>query len=250
MNKKAEIAVNLLVFLALSLTLIALASFFLNSNKINAEIYGLNIVEKALYQEKEAEFYLEEAGEKALIKTYNNFILNYDFIANPVVRNSNNIAYFANLDLDWRERFEKQFILYLKEDFSGYEFEEDYLKDFKNIVDNLDEGDIFFEKDSLRIIPTGWQFENSFKGLKINYSPEILIDLNLTKIGLYDFEYLHQKMQSCKENPPGIALCLEENSENFKVVAEGEALRFTSNKEFFIDGGFKKIEFIFIPKFE
>ena len=84
MNKRADVAVTLLVVLVVLLTTTTLYTFVKSSGKIQAEISGWEIVEKAVLRGNVWEFYTSQAVETSLIKTYQEFVEEhvdqYDFI--------------------------------------------------------------------------------------------------------------------------------------------------------------------------
>jgi len=66
MNKKADLAVTLLVFMAVALAGAASVIFITNSGSFEAEIADARFIDKVYLKEGEINFYINEAMEKAV----------------------------------------------------------------------------------------------------------------------------------------------------------------------------------------
>ncbi len=68
-NKKANIAITLLVLMALTLTLAALYAFNTHVNKVSTEISDSRFLDHIYAKENEINFYINDIMEKAILKT-------------------------------------------------------------------------------------------------------------------------------------------------------------------------------------
>ena len=121
-NKRANAWINILVILVLATCAVAGYTFLTSSNEISAEISGVGVLNKVYLEEDNFNFYVQEAGEKAVEETYKQF--NAD-------EKPTETSFFAN--------FQKQFEIYgLRKDYLKKEnFKIDSSKNILNVkIDN------------------------------------------------------------------------------------------------------------------
>ncbi|MFA4953182.1 MAG: hypothetical protein WC584_03095 [Candidatus Pacearchaeota archaeon] len=103
-DKRANAWINILVILVLATCAVAGYTFLTSSNKIVAEISGVSVLNNVYLEENNFNFYVREAGEKAVEETYKQ--LQEDDFPTPD-------SFFSN--------FQKQFEIYgldiLKKDY-------------------------------------------------------------------------------------------------------------------------------------
>lgn len=152
-NQKGSVEIVLLVLLVLIVTLAALFNFTINSNKIGIKIADTKFIEKLYLRQDLMEFYLMKAGEKAIIAT------------------------------DEGEELisEEKLINNFKTEFKNYEFDEQYLKDLKEIIEDGN-FKFFIEEDFLYLGVTSLELKESSENVNIIYHPKIFLEFNLEKI--------------------------------------------------------------------
>ncbi len=244
--KRADTSIVLLVLLTFLAAGIALFSFA-TSGSVAKEIIDPRVVEGVYVQENNVDFYLNEIGEKALVKTYNDFVKEGDYVSVPVKFNSG-YPYFDSLRADLNNVFIEKFKENFKSEIKNYEFEEDYLKKLETSG-----FEVVGSYQTLVAVFKNLEMEQSFGEeniLNVYYKPEIKIELSFSKIGLVDFNELYEVKTECKN----VDCPLEKSG--FSVV-DGEisiggsikkVVNFESQKKFLTDSGYDFIKFSFIQE--
>lgn len=255
-NKRGDVSVVLLVLLVLVVTGASVFSFITNSGKVSSKISGAGVVEGVYLEENLIEFYLNEAGKRAVVVSYNELINSEEYVENPVVNFRNEVR-FGNLHPNLNENLKTKFSKNLKTEFLAYEFKEDYLINLKQSI--LDEEfSVALSKGVFRLSVSGQELDNVLENNSITYFPEISLDFNLNEIGLDSFERVHATKEFCKDKASKnlIENCFNEKLKGFTSLVEEKTavssnnytfVALTSKKEFLINEQFKNIKFGFIP---
>lgn len=252
-NKKGDIAILLLVVLVLLLTSATLFSFIMSSGKTEVKISNAKFIENFYSRQDLAEFYLSQAGEIAMVKTYKEFVEEDDYINNPIYNFKDEVE-FKQLHSKLSENFHDRFIENFKTEFNSYDFEEDYLKNLKEIIKDGD-FDAVVDEGSLTLAVNDWEMKDSLNDINITYSPGISLKFDLKKAGLHSFEEIYEIKERCKGDE-NIEDCFSDLI-NFDVsVVEKEKsdkqkyffVTCATKKDFLIGEEFDSIRFSFVPK--
>ncbi len=250
-NRRGDITILLLVILVLLVASATLFSFVTSSGKVEAKISDAKFVENIYYKENLVEFYINQAGEKSISKTYRIFSENGDYINNPII--SGGEIEFGKIHNKLNENFYIKFNQNFKEEFENYNFEEDYLKNLKEVI--LDGNfDVIVNEENLVIKINNLEINNSVKNINITYIPEISLGFDFQKIGLHSFEKIYEVKEGCK-NVEEVENCYNKLINFESNVIEKEKsnggkyffVTLTSKKQFLIDGKFTNINFSFVP---
>jgi hypothetical protein len=259
MNKRGDVAIVLLVLLVLMVSLATLFSFTINSQKVEAKILDVRVIDSVYINEDLAEFYINQAGKKAAIKTFRDFVDDpnkevydlYDYINNRVTVGVD--VEFKDLHVNLNKSLKQRFSQNFKEEFENYEFSESYLNNLKEIV-SKDDFNVLVNKGVFQISMNSLEISDSFDKIEIKYKPKIRLEFNLENIDLHSFERIYEIKEKCKLEKE-IKKCFEENLKNFIVDIEikGEDNKYslvtlTSKKEFLFGENFESVKFSFIPK--
>jgi len=256
MNKRADVplAVAILVIATMAITSIAMYSFFMSAGKTQGVVLGVGFVDDVNLKELAINFYVQQAGERAFVKTYKEIADNGDYLELPAIKDSGGIYKFAGARKDIDELFKEKFYDNFKNEFAIMEFDEDYLeKDFrKNLLFNKFVFTNFSDENGLKIIIEGMGIEEGSDAgdVKVVYSPKISAGFNFEKLGLHSFKYLEIVKDECILNPGIMTFeeCLNFYLFNFNAkVSDEDAVSVESKKTFLIGGKFEKIRFSFIP---
>lgn len=251
-NKKADISIVLLVILCFLVCSIVLFLFSQNSDSIKKTISGVFSIKEVQANQNLGEFYLIQAGENALAKTYKEFVENNNYIDSPINYSKTDVE-FKFLDKRLDKNFKTKFIENFKTEFASYNFDKSSLKDLQLIIKDLSNDNFDFENGVLTITINNWKIN---KKLEIIYYPQIFIKLDLEKINLYSFEEIYNAKNLCKSNS-NIKSCLENQLQNFNIGIEQKIITdenkcnlitFTTKKQFLINNNLNQIKFSFIPK--
>ena len=151
-DKRANAWINVLVILVLATCLSAGFIFLTSSNKIKAVVSGVDVLNVVHLEESEFNFYVKEAGEKAVEETYKQ--LQEDEI--PTMD-----GFFMS--------FQKQFEI--------YGLNKDYLKKENFQIDS--------SKNILKVKIGNWKIQKNFQtegnSLEILYGHELNFEFNLKK---------------------------------------------------------------------
>lgn len=252
-NKKGDIAILLLVVLVLLLTSATLFSFIMSSGKTEVKISNAKFIENFYSRQDLAEFYLSQAGEIAMVKTYKEFVEEDDYINNPIYNFKDEVE-FKGLHSKLSENFHDRFVENFKTEFNSYDFEEDYLKNLKEIIKDGD-FDAVVDEGSLTLAVNDWEMKDSLNDINITYSPGISLKFDLKKVGLHSFEEIYEIKERCKGDE-NIEDCFSDLI-NFDVsVVEKEKsdeqkyffVTCATKKDFLIGEEFDSIRFSFVPK--
>lgn len=255
-SKKGSIWIVLLVFLDLFIVSASLYIFITSSWVAREKIYDASIIDKLSEKENLAEFYIREAGKKAVVESYKDIANNQEYIGGAVTLINNIDPEFGLLNENLNENFRASFIENFKKEFSAYEFDEQYLKDLRDVVLSED-FQVYFDGEIINVVFLNLQFKGSVEDINVNYNPSISIAISLTKIGLESFNDIYQTKEECKSKE-NMQECFNSNLRNFysefqskeKPNSEGYSLAtLISKKEFFLDSdkSYEKIQFSFVP---
>ncbi len=248
-NKKGDMTVLLFVVLVLVMSSAALFSFVINSGKVEAKISDARFIEN-LYSDKDlAEFYLTGASESAIVKVYEEVVESDSYVGNANYNSEHQVRFeFINPELN--NEFRNDFIDEFKTEFSRYDFEEDYLKNLKEIIA---EGnfEVVFDGEVLTMLITTWKIDDAMNDINVTlYSPRVYLKFDMGKMGLHSFEEIYEVKEGCKGSE-NVRSCFEELV-NFEVVVtekdDDVFVGLTSKKDFLIDEGFRNINFGFVLK--
>lgn len=252
-NKKGDMTILLFVILVLLVTSATTFSFIMSSGKTEAKISNARFIETLYSKQDLAEFYLIQAGEIAIVKTYNSFVEEDNYINNPIY-NSKEEVEFKELHSKLSENFHDKFVENFKTGFDSYDFEDDYLKNLKETINDGD-FEITVDREALEIVIDSWGMNDSLNDINITYTPEISLKFDLKKIGLHSFEEIYEIKERCKGDE-NIENCFSDLI-NFDVSvvekekSDGQKYFFmtcTTKKEFLIEDRFDSIRFSFVLK--
>lgn len=283
MNKKGADSTGIIIFTFLVLTLIGITlfSFVQSVNYSNSMILGIDFIDSVYIQEQRAIFNLNQFAEIAFLKTYNDFLENGKYIKEPSFFNYNekNIPVFSSLELD--ENFKKEFKENLETEFRDEIFEDEVLNKLKSVF-GTENFEVSGNTEKLSINKEGFVFTaetgNENRGIKsdselvsekdipvnldfskfeaqVSYASNLLIEIDVNKLGLDSFEELYEFKESCSaigELNSKIECYNLHKSEisnfNINIIKYNEKVvfEFESKKEFLIDGAYKKIKFSFV----
>jgi len=252
-NKKGDITILLLVVLVLLLTSATLFSFIISSGKTEVKISNARFIENFYSRQDLAEFYLSQAGEIAIVKTYNEFVEEDDYINNPIYNFREEVE-FRELHSKLNENFHNKFAENFKTEFKKYDFEDDYLKNLKETIGDGD-FDVIVSEGVLTLVVNSWEMKSFIDDINITYVPRISLKFDLKKIGLHSFEDIYEIKERCKGDE-NIEDCFSDLI-NFEVSvlekekSSGEKYFFVTcatKKDFLIGDEFKVMRFSFVLK--
>ncbi len=250
-NKRGDVAILLLVVLVLLVTMTTIFTLVTSSEKVEIKISNTRFIENFYLKQDLAEFYIGQAGEKAIVKTYKEFVEGDDYINNPI-RSEGEVEFgeiHSKLNENFRDKFRENF----KTEFS-YDFENNYLKNLRGIIID-DDFEVIVDSGILTIVIDSLEMNIFIKDINITYVPEIFLDFDFKKIGLHSFEEIYEIKEKCKEDE-NIEDCYN-NLINFEVsVVEKEKsdeekyifATLATKKDFLIGEKFENIEFSFVPR--
>lgn len=253
LGKKGEsISLSIFVFLTYALLTYSLFSFLTNSWYVQEEISVGSVIFEAYEEEDLADFYFSEVCERALIKTYYEFVSKesskYDYIENPQTYSGSEIFIFDNLNSNFNEEFMKRLEENVVDGIKDYNFLSGGVVDIKKLGENY----VF--------ILTGLEFKGSKENLEYLYKPIIEDNFEIDKMSLNSFDEIYNFKESCLSGSfEERKICYESNKEligKFDVFVEVAGVEnskylifnLKSKKEFLIEDNFKKIDFDFIVR--
>ena len=249
-NKKGD-SLHIVIWVALVLCL-ALSSLFLfatSSGKVWTKVYDINFIDEFYLKENYGSFYLNEAGERALIETYSDFIDDGEYIYNAKIKKEYYI--FENLEEAINEEFTERFIVNFKKEILGYEFEKSFLIDLQNRV-RTDNFEINFVGNIWKLKIVDWKFSHSWDYGQAFYLSNLEMIFDLEKLELSSFDSIYEFKEKCV----GLEFeeqkkCLENNNlDNFNLFVEGledySKVRLESKNKYFIDNELRSIDIEFL----
>lgn len=255
-NKRGDMSVILITLMTVLLCTASIFIFITSSKKANAEISDVSVFSKLDEQKNIAEFYIKDAGEKAVISVYKEIIDNKEFYSSPLISNSNGDVEFKGLNSEINKNFIDKFDTIFKNNFMSYGFTEEYLKNLNEIVyDGKFSRD--FNGNFFSVSMSGVEFNEQSGKINISYLPTLSAKFNLEEIGVSSFDEIYRTKEDCKthETAELIKRCFENDLANFdaevleKTDSAGKKyflVNLETKKEFFINGKFEKIKFGFV----
>lgn len=250
MNKRGDVSILVLVFLVLIVTGAAIVSFYLSLSNQNKILANVNFIDNIYLQEQDANFYLEQAGENAFIKTYSNFVSNGDYLKYDSLIPYNNVNYIGSNEIlnieqinsKFKEQFDNNFI----KEFQSYKFDKGYLKELNSLISNKEFTSNF---DGESLVLTFKQFKFNFadanKNFKIDYTPDLVLKFKFKKYKLPSFIEINNVKTECLdelnfETPED---CFKSNLVNFEVSTlnnNGNSLIQLKTKSSYLIGNYLK----------
>jgi len=157
LNKRGSIWIIVIVFLSLFVTGAALFSFIHNTNQVSVIFSSPEFLDNVYAKKNVIDFYIYNAGENSIKKTYN--LYGYD------------------------ENFNSNVSKFFKEEFESYSFSEDYMIKFKDEV-SKNNYHIISDKDLIVIEFNSFKIEDASERMSVSYSPKISVSFNLTQMGI------------------------------------------------------------------
>jgi len=245
MKKKASLQITLLVFLIFGLILITLFSFYSSNKKIEGKIFAFGVFNPLYSEEGNTEFYMQDIGKTALIKTYSSFARDGDYVG-EVIQNSKGEFKFEKLNEKRDEFFAEKFKENFESELSKYPDE------IKNKISGkysvlVSEGKVSLKLNEYKISKTSSVFG-------VVYSPNVEVNFRFNDFGLISFEELYGIKDRCKDSNEK-AFCFNSGIKDFNVLISEKRdsvgnkydyVNFESKKEFLSDSGFSNIKFGFI----
>lgn len=247
-NKKADVAVTLLVFLVMFVASTTLFVFVTNNKVTELKISDAIAIERVYTKENLVDFYLVKIIESVAVKTYIDFVeyKNENYIGSLLYNEEESTVYFQFLAVNWKEDFKKNFIENLKSEFKEQGYMNDYMSEIKNNA-LQDKVQSKFDGEILEITFPSLEINDSYKKINITYHKVPYSKINLTKIGLHSFDRIYEVKENCKD-VDNIEMCFIQLN-NFDVeVNKNNVVKLSSKNSFVVDSQIKNIEFSFIPK--
>ncbi len=258
MNKRGDLSIVLLVITTVIISGAALFSFVINLNGFETHIMHSRFLDVAYGKEDQIKFYLEQAGENSIAKSYNQMAKEGTLFGetNPM---KNGILILNNFD---KKSAEKMFL-----DKLNFNFPEEIKKyPSKSASIEFSDGLVKIKVENFLIstqlvhktkVPIEIWFglikaaegEKLDVNMAINYMPDNnFVTINLTEKGLDDFGKIYTTAEKCKGT--GAYDCFKEELPNFLEESENKGeynlITLTSKKKFNIDGNFKNIAIKFL----
>lgn len=164
MNKKADLAVTLLVFLVVLVSIITLFSFFMSSG-VDEKIYDASVVEGVYAKENIVEFYVWQIGEEVLKESHSELR-----------------ASSGNLNNNLVNKFNVKF----NDELQKYNFEDGVFEDLKSKVVS-EEFDSEFDGKVLSVKIQNFNFDDSLENIEVKYTADVVVELDLEELGLEIF---------------------------------------------------------------
>ena len=267
-NKRGDISVTLLVFMSLFLAGFTLISFVNNKANIDASIGNPLFIEKSYLQESQINFYLKQAGERALAKSYYDMANEGSF--GEKIDSGTSLKNFDEESFD--NLLKDRFITNFKSEVERYDFKAPVLQKFKqNIEENKFDLTVKGESVSLEVkdtqiignlvikkneriwvwlvVPTLYDEEKIPALIGVIYRPKIMQIFRFNHIGLTGFGELYSYSQECLKEKE-FENCLSGKLTNYHVKVSEQnkekAVSIESKDSFFIDRELKKISVNFV----
>lgn len=249
MNKKGDVAVNMIVLMTLVLVAVTIMSFFIYNGKIQAKITDARFLDNIYTPEENARFYISDAGEKAIVTSYKEMIDSGLFTGQSPTKIEGVVVFDSILPRQVDDDFTLKFNENFKSIIQGYDISyknEIYESrgsvngDIFNIIGSITISGSMTIKDNKRIwiwyfIPTPFSEEVIKQMMAISYKPKINIIFNISEIGLHSFQDIFSASKACLSEKD-VQGCLSGKLVNFNVQV-GE------------QGNYKKVSLISKKKF-
>ena len=259
-NKKADLAVVLLVFLVVLLTLSSLFLFLTNS-RVDSSSVDVSFLDGLLIREKKAEFYLDSFVEQAFVKTYAGFAANKKYMVNQ--KEKDGAVFFTDVldDSKLNSKFKGEFDLNYKvlsqerEKQLSTEIGEDNLDNLKDYEISLgDKGAkirfknlVFYERQSSE------RDSGLIHAPPSEYVTDFNISVNFNGLGLHSFKEIYNAKEECKvkQGSEEKEKCFKEKLFNFNVEIIDKAsqdyylVSLSSKRLFLINNELKPVSFDF-----
>lgn len=264
-SRKGNLPILIFVIMTFVVCSYTLFIFLTNSPQVKAAIINVDRGFDSIYdQEAETRFFLRDSFEKALIKTYEEFVVRGDYLSNLRISQFSELQgiYYSGI---LSQGFKTEFIVRLKENFKkdiqGKKFEKSYLNNLqKDILDEKFEI-MFKENKNIEVKIDNSFFDYKGDGIETIYNPVIKEEINFTRTGLEEVENFVELGSLCSgfseidekkegyETKKGYLDNFEFNYREIEISEDKKelVLDLKSKREFLIDNDFKKIEFSFIP---
>ena len=262
-NKKGDVAIVILVILVLLLCVSSWFVFSLSkSNKINT--LDLTTIEKIKSNQFAFEESLSLAGERALIKTFDEFVSGnqYDYLKNR----KNTGEFFALHD-----KLNENFALRFKENFLEYFSSQNFyanslLVQYKSIQNG--NFDVSFDGNEVVIKLDYSPLSVESDSILVDYSAPIKIKIPLNQTGLNGFNEIYLAKENCKSfKADEMKNCFDEKLYNFDaevylVLDSGDEfglvsvdstsnlnfVHLVSKDSFSFENGIRNVNITFVPR--
>lgn len=254
-NKKGDFSIVLLVFLVLLVVLVSLFIFSTRSQKVVIGLSDSDIVNKVQLEKNLAQFYVTEVTEISLAESYKEMTMHGQYVKDPSFDLELNVKFGTlsdTLNNDLNVTFKEK----LKKNLGNYHFDEEYMKNLKEDV-RADKFNSSFNGEKLRLGISGLEIKEFSEKINITYSPDILSETSLNKLGLDSFKRIYETKENCKNQKSAVSLktCFENSLVGFdvEIINKNDSkdgpsffVTLTSTKEFLIDGKPENIRFSFL----
>ena len=230
-NKRGDLAITALVLMTLVICVLASFSFIQNSKGVKESVYSASLSEGVKTNIQINRFYMRDAGEKAFVKTYKEFVETGEYIKNPITTISG--IEFSDLQEDINGRFKQKFSENFLEEIKGYP-----ITGVFSFNSEEEFAEVTMESYGIKVYNTGDGVE---------YNHPISENIFFSDVGLESFQNLDFVKEICKNNALDKETCFSK-LENFDVSLDGEKVTLTSKRKFVIDNSLQGIQFSFIPK--
>jgi hypothetical protein len=226
-NKKGSLWIVVLVFLILFLVGFTLFRFVLSNDIINSKIDDVNFLQGFILAENDAQFILKQLADSS-------FLYSYEGVVNNGINGKSDVFLYTS--------FENTFNSKIKEEFSNYEFEEDYLNQVKNKILSGDYV-LSFEDNNMKIILSDLSFSNSTKNIEGLY----IFDIEYEREIYPDFDFIDEVYSECESDDLSeLRGCYNEKMEGYDAYSFGDGLgnrrvELYSKKKYLIGSDFRKI---------
>lgn len=242
-NKKGGVSLSivLLVFLVLFLCSASLFIFNTSSRTVIDETSNVGIVNEAIFEKNEIEFFIRGLLETSVKESYYEILTEKEIFEYPSIYTirGERIAEFEGLNRNLNSLFEKN----VEEKVSRF------LQD-KNV-------EINFDGEIINAYSSNLSIEKYSKNINVSYNPKISFEFDLKSMGLEEFEKIYQTKELClgELNSSLIENCFNRELEHFVANVEEEMIHeesifvvsLISKKDFFVEKDFRKVELKFIP---
>ena len=245
-NRKGQIAIGLLVLMTLILTLVALMSFYNNSQDLKLKIADARFADKVYSDELNWKNNVRKQVELLVVERYSKADIQNNEFEDIEVEIENAVGK-VRIPVDRNESDVKEAYIELDDEIVQIVME-DFPISGRLLLENKERVWVW------GFIPAG-SFDQIKSSVGVIYRPSMKTNLNLTKIGLHGFKQISDSLEFCKifNTKQEIENCLSSRLLNFDIVASvimdengvisEKSVEMKSKRMFAIDGELKKIEF-------